>query len=299
MSISECNVRTDCNGRELVEHGTPLFPVSCYDDDLTATPVPWHWHEELEVLVITEGNVLICVGKQKFELSAGEGFFINSGILHAASPIAGSTGHLHSLVFHPRLIGGIDTIFWQNYMQPILSNPCFNHMYLDKSLPWHEDGMHQIANAWNFCAEGEDGYEFQVRYSLSMLMEHLSKHNSASLKRPSQKELRDNERLKQMLFFIQNHYTEEITVSMIANAALVSESECMRCFRSTMSTSPIKYLKQFRIEKAADALAFSDDKIIDIAMNCGFLDVSYFIKSFRESYGLTPAEYRKMKQKLA
>ena len=50
MALSLCRTTVDDSARELMEHGTAAFPIACYHDDLQAEPVPWHWHEELEVL---------------------------------------------------------------------------------------------------------------------------------------------------------------------------------------------------------------------------------------------------------
>ena len=62
MAISFCAVQTDPQGKELTEHGTSLFPVSCHDEDLRLSPVAWHWHEDLEGLIITKGNALLSAG---------------------------------------------------------------------------------------------------------------------------------------------------------------------------------------------------------------------------------------------
>lgn len=58
MALSLCRTTVDDSARELMEHGTAAFPIACYHDDLQAEPVPWHWHEELEVLVVSEGMIL-------------------------------------------------------------------------------------------------------------------------------------------------------------------------------------------------------------------------------------------------
>ena len=44
-------------GRELAQHGSALFPIACYAEDLSSYSVAWHWHEELEVLVVSEGMI--------------------------------------------------------------------------------------------------------------------------------------------------------------------------------------------------------------------------------------------------
>ena len=117
-----CSLQTDARGMELAEHGSALFPVSCYDEDLVQTPVAWHWHEDLEILVITEGTAQIDTGTERLLLPRGQGLFINAGMLHSIHSSEDGPCALRSLVFHPRLAGGsADSIFWQNYIQPLVA----------------------------------------------------------------------------------------------------------------------------------------------------------------------------------
>ena len=113
MAISPCVNHIDEQGRELVEHGTALFPVACYHDDLTSDPVPWHWHDELEAVIIEEGTAVFAADHERLFLNAGEGCLVNADVLHAAWNAEGSSCRLHSVVFHPRLVGGAaESIFW-------------------------------------------------------------------------------------------------------------------------------------------------------------------------------------------
>lgn len=175
---------------------------------------------------------------------------------------------------------------------------CIRQVYLDHSEIWHEAAIKEIETAWNTFVTERPGYEFDIRTALSSFIFRLSQSHPQNTRRPSAKNIRDNERLKGMLLFIQQNYANPVTVSMLAEAVLISESECMRCFRSTMGTSPMKYLKQFRLQKAADLLSTTNVKIIDIGLSCGFQDTSYFIKSFREMYGSTPNEFQKKNRQL-
>lgn len=85
---------------------------------------------------------------------------------------------------------------------------------------------------------------------------------------------------------------EELNTAQIAGSAMVSESECLRCFHKTIGMPPIQYMKQFRVQKAAELLLSTEKKIGDIGAECGFLDTSYFTKVFREMKGCTPGMYR-------
>ena len=117
MALSVCRTVIDDFARELLKHGTAAFPIACYHDDLQTEPVPWHWHEELEVLVVSEGTILATAAGEKYRLEKGEGLFINAGVLHGDWPLNAGPCRLHSMVFHPRLVGGSpDSVFWQKYL---------------------------------------------------------------------------------------------------------------------------------------------------------------------------------------
>ena len=282
-------------GRELTRHGTALFPVGVYFDNLERDPVPWHWHDELEAVYIAQGGTVVSVGARHYTLQAGQGFFVNTGVLHACRQQKGTETCLyHSLVFHARLVGGgLDSVFWQKYLMPLLANRSCRSLALDGTQPWHAPALAAIEAAWQAGRAAEKGYEFRVRANLSELVLQLSAHMPRSRSQVSEKALRSGERVKQMLEFIEENYALPITAAEIAESAAVSESECLRCFHDVIGMPPMQYLKQFRIQRAARLLANTSQKISDIAGECGFLDNSYFTKTFREIKGMSPGEYRK------
>ena len=297
MALAECNTTVDAQGRELIQHGTTAFPIACYHDDFRITDVPWHWHDELEAVLISKGSCTVAAGNEKFILHEGEGFFINSGILHGAWDESSTDCRFHSLVFHPRLVGGsLDSVFYQGYLQPLLDNAALEITPLSNSIPWQKSALEAIEDAWQNCSQEPDGYEFRVRSALSELIYLLHRHLPPSRQSSSEKSLRDAQRIKNMLAFIHENFSTELTTKQIAASAMISESECLRCFRSTIGTTPIQYVKQYRIQQAANLLLSTSGRIADIASGCGFQDMSYFTKSFREEKGCTPTEYRNSKR---
>lgn len=294
MALSVCGaVSTDRQGRELVEHGTPLFPVACYHDNISEAEVPWHWHDELEILVIETGTARVSVNGIDYIVKQGEGFFINAGALHGVWSAGAEPCCLRSVVFHPRLVGGsVDSILWQKYLEPLLSDPCRPCVHFAGGREWEEAASGMIQAAWQCCASEAEGFEFEVRERLSRLIFLLTRNCPAAEKKPSEKTLRDGERIKIMLQYIQEHYDGELTLARIAASAAVSENECLRCFRSMIGSTPIQYVKQMRIQKAAELLTSTNRKISDIGAECGFQEMSYFAKIFRELKGCTPSAFR-------
>ena len=66
-----------------------------------------------------------------------------------------------------------------------------------------------------------------------------------------------------------------------------------RFFSEMTGKTPIEYLNYYRIECAAEQLLYTDDLVTDIALNCGYNDLSYFVKTFKKYKAQTPKQFRK------
>ncbi|MEZ3486596.1 MAG: AraC family transcriptional regulator [Lachnospiraceae bacterium] len=295
MKLSMCPIRISSRGRELTTFGSSLFPSACYEDRLRLDDLPWHWHDEWEAIRVIEGAADIKAGKQRFIITQGSGIFINSGILHSIGNARREISRLHSVIFHPRLIaGGQDTVYWQKYIHPFCENVRLECIYLDQGNAWHKELLDSIEHVWGIHMEEKYGYEFLIREELSHIFYELTTHYPPVPVHASTGALRNGERMKQMLDYIHGHYFEPVTLEQIAASASVSVSEALRCFRSTINRTPIQYLRHFRIHQAENLLETTDLRIVDIGIQCGFSEMSYFAKSFREIHGCTPSEYRKL-----
>ena len=250
MALSECCVRIDSHGQELIDHGSGAFPVAYYHDDFRVMNVPWHWHPEWEAVYIIDGSCTVAVGQEKRLLSAGEGFFVNSGALHGCWDLEESGCIFHSLVFHPRFIsGGPDSAIHLNYVLPLMESRSLVWLSLSPALSWQQEALEAIELAWTACFEASAGYELVVRASLSRLIFLLWAHMPPAITQAEKRSGPGSLRIKTMLSFIHDNYGNDLTVSSIAAAASVSESECLRCFRNTIGITPIQYLKQYRLQR--------------------------------------------------
>ena len=293
--LSECNTTVDGVNRELLAHGTGAFPVACYHDDLRQCGVVCHWHEELEAARVSEGSVAVTIGSRTRVLRQGEGFFVNTGVLHAARAVGEGPSRLHSLVFHPRLVGGSpDSVFYKEYLNPLMHSPEQTNFWLRRGNPEEARALEAIERAWRACAQEPRHYVFLVREGLSELMALLLDPRRDLPPPPKDdRTRRDNERVKQMLAFIHNAFADPLTVADIARSAAVSPSECLRCFRRTVGQTPVQYLREYRLRRAGELLAGTSLPVAQVAADCGFDDVSYFTRVFRQYRHMTPTAYRR------
>lgn len=60
-----CTLHTDKNQKEITRHGSVLFPVACYEDDMACTDVPIHWHDEFEYILAFNGTIHLHVAQSQ------------------------------------------------------------------------------------------------------------------------------------------------------------------------------------------------------------------------------------------
>ena len=285
------------DGRELVTIGTPEFPAEMWGPwnfEGGTGKVPWHWHEELELNMTIWGTEQVTADGKSFLLEPGQGVFVNSGVLHGSEPGPGHDTLYHdSLVFHPSLVGGASgSVFWQKYLQPLLTDPSRPCAVLRPTVDWQHEAIEDMERAFRAVVNEIPGYEFKTRAALSEMIFQLVSHAPAVQAMPK-KALRNADRIKTMLQFIQEHYAEDISVEQVASSASISPSECLRCFHDMIGTTPNQYLRDQRAQRAAELLCGTGLRVTEIAMQCGFQDASYFARAFRQVYGCGPTEYRR------
>ncbi|TLV03698.1 helix-turn-helix domain-containing protein [Dyadobacter luticola] len=91
---------------------------------------------------------------------------------------------------------------------------------------------------------------------------------------------------------IEAHLFAPISVEDLAQKNNLSASSFKREFKKLYNDSPANYIKSKRLERAAQLLSVSNERITDIAFECAFNDLANFTKSFHDKYGVTPTNYR-------
>lgn len=96
---------------------------------------------------------------------------------------------------------------------------------------------------------------------------------------------------------IEANIFSQTSVESLAQKTNLSVSSFKREFAKQYNDSPANYIKTKRLEKAAELLLISDNRITDIAFECGFNDLANFTKSFHEKYNVSPSTYRQKRPK--
>ena len=91
INTTYTKIITDEDLMETVQHGSNLYPFQFYYEDLSVFDfncIEWHWHTELEFIYIESGTVTLWIGEDQFNLTEGNGIFINSllGVILGVRP---------------------------------------------------------------------------------------------------------------------------------------------------------------------------------------------------------------------
>lgn len=295
MTEQTIYLQTSPDGRELVQHGTPLFPCAGYCEDVrnyANAEVPWHWHEELELILVRNGVMHVILDGMDMLLEEGECALINSNILHMGERVEEKACQVSSLVFHPSLIyGEAGSILEHKYVRPLLNCRRLPGIGLQGEAPWKRQAAGYIRQACDAYETAAFGYELAVRDSLSRMWMLIVEHMQPILEQERGID-QQTQRIKAMLSYIQTHCGEALTLKQIADAANISSRECLRCFQRVLGMSPMQYLLKYRVSAAADLLTAGDLSITEIAKQCGFDSPSYFAKIFKRFMQCTPSAYR-------
>jgi AraC-like DNA-binding protein len=141
-----------------------------------------------------------------------------------------------------------------------------------------------LSELWQINSEEDLSHWLTQRLELIMDSIHHHRH------RPS------TALLHTAMKYLAEHFQEEITRDDVARVASLSPSHFSRLINRELGRSFSDLLNQLRVDRAAELLGYTDKGLLQIAMEVGFSDQSYFTKVFRRHTHLTPRQYRHKQQ---
>ncbi len=254
--------------------------------------MPWHWHKELELFYVESGALEYMTPGGKTVFPAGSGGLVNANVLHATTPCPGAGKTLQLLyLFGPSLIAGAPGgRIERQYVTPLTSNTAATLLVLRPDCPAHTEALQQLYRSFSLN-QTDAAYELRLRGVLSALWVTLlglcPPQPGTTATRGGQ-----GDKVKQMMVYIHEHYPEKLTTAQIAATAYISERECFRAFREALQTTPMAYLRDWRLQQARLLLETGYQPVTEIGHLCGLGSSSYFAKIFHGQVGYTPLAYR-------
>ena len=275
---------------ELKQRGTADFPIEYHyiDKNHTRYEMSAHWHSELEIIRILQGELAIRLNNREYVAKSGDIVFVNPETVHGASPEACV---YECVIFH------IDFLDTATYSCKFFVESILNREYVIRDFNKYEDS--DLINSVNAVFEAmkhkSSGYKFTVIGALyAMLGVIVDGHLYSNV--TGDAEISDSKnipKLKKVLSFLRENYESQLSLTDIAKAADMSPKYFCYFFKEKTGKTPVEYLNGYRIEKASQMLLNSDQSVTEIAFSCGFNDLSYFIRTFKAQKGISPAKFRK------
>lgn len=279
--------------KENAKHGETTFPVQRYITNLTepGQVVTTHWHEEAELTLITRGACLYHIDLVDYEVQEGDLLFIPPLLLHSISAQLREKATSETYVFHMNFLGGNSAdICSIRYFKPIMDREITMPYLMKKDHPAYASLLEIFQQTHALYEEKPAGYELALKALLLqlffVLLQYSEKNTSPDLGKTSDK-------LKQVLDYIELHYTESIAVSELARLCHFSDYYFMRFFKKHMNMTCVEYIVSLRLEKSVELFKEGNTSILDVSLSVGFRNLSYFHRAFKKKYHMTPLAFIK------
>ncbi|MDE7164203.1 MAG: AraC family transcriptional regulator [Clostridiales bacterium] len=274
-------------------HGQIEFPYTVYKGDIPGfiCSFPLHWHDEMELIFVKDGNGIVTVQATRFPVERGDIVIVPMQTVHAIERNDNCAMKYYNILFSLTVLDSADDICRKKYFKPLYHGEIEPMIYvprgceLNKLLLPHMTTL--IENRHN-----EHGNELLIKSALFAALHHIIAF-SMPKSTANAVDASNYDKLKKLLLYVRQHYGERITVKTAADICAYSCSHFMKIFKSMTGQSFTEYIIDYRLNVAANALSLSSDRIIDIAFDCGFENLSYFSRAFFGKFGVTPSTYRK------
>lgn len=277
--------------QETKHHGEVRFPFNIYPCTIPGDfrQVAIHWQDSMELVYIKRGSGLVQTGAQVCTAQSGDIFVLTPGTLHAIRQTESCTMEYENIIFDVELLGGTEDLCAEKYLLPLQSGRLALPEHITPDEAWYPQAADCLKEAEEANRCKQFGYELCIKGALLRFLALLIAQSKALP--PAEKA--STQRLRAVLQWISAHYSEPVCVADAAALCQCSPNHFMRWFRQMTGQTFIIFLREYRLNAAAEALRTTEDTILSISEQCGFENLSYFNREFKAHFGMTPREYRK------
>lgn len=240
-----------------------------------------HWHEHIEMHYILQGGAVFHIDQELYQVQAGDLIIANRNELHAG--YSTSVPYEASLlVFDPidisRELGEKNLRFQSLIRGDSQVRELFSRIFAERQ-------------------QEQEGYRSLCRALVTELLVYLSRHyvTESMPAKDLNKRRRDLERLSPALAYIEQNYSERISVAQLAEVLCLSPDRLGHLFRDGVGQAPLQYINEIRLRKAMNLLQTEEYTVTEVAQAVGFFDYNHFGRLFRRRYGCTPNQVRQEK----
>ncbi len=277
--------------KENKPHGTKDDPFSTYhiENGGQSFQIPVHWHDELEIIYVKSGFLTVNISGENYIGKPGDAFVVSPGNLHFMGSQTGTVDYFTFLFPLKYIAFRTDDMLDDKLIEPLNSG----HLMISPEIKdTVKEQCEQLARVYAAeIDESESKITNQIKKKIILLqfIHELWKkgfivENDTTGRNTVEKE---------MVSYIQQNYTGKILLREFGEQFHLSEKYISRYFKEHFHITLSQYVTYLRLEHAKQMLQETDISVTEVAMQSGYQNISYFIRSFKKTYGVSPLKYRK------
>lgn len=257
-------------------------------------PDTFHWHSYFEITYVQEGQGNYSVNGQEYMMKPGDIIIFNNVEAHGWK-LMGEDMKLLVMIFSPEFVAEKLSVFDSEYLKPFVERGSnFKNRIGSEEPVSHEirKGIREIYAEWQ---QQKEGYPLMIKANILRILTMLIRtYQDESKSGEMLKEKKSAmKRLEQAISYIDHHYSEKITLDEVAAAAYMSSNYFSFYFRKVTGISFSEYVTRIRISHARELLRDTDKSVTEIAMECGFHNISNFYRLYKKQVGKPPRDEKK------
>lgn len=269
------------------------FPIQLFQNnhDSHGSIFDSHWHEQLEILYFIEGEAVVECSSTPVSVKPGEFIVINSNELHSGYNPGNRLSYYCFNIDTSMLQSSFPDSCEIKYISPIEKNL----IIFSNKVSNDTQAVDCIASIIAEYENKEIGFEMAIKsYFYKLLVLLIRKHVKQILTQEEyDKKVKNLEKLREVLKYIEENYTEEVSIAEACKLSGLSTYYFCHLFKGVTGKTLSEYVNSLRINKAESLLKSTEMNITEIALATGFNDINYFSRLFKKNKKASPSELRK------
>lgn len=291
--MKTCNIISKKSKINIDSNSIPF----CIEKDILTEDTSNHQHDFSQLFIISNGKATHVIDNHEYKIREGHVYVIKESVMHQFKNVENL--ELYNVLYNSEeLMKNSDILKRHPGFQALfVIQPYYQSEYNFKSkLQLDFGGLKYVLGILNILLQElkskRIGYETIIQSYFMILITFLSREYIQGNMCNHKKMLG----LAQAIAYLESNYLNQITLKDLSEKAFLSPRQFTRIFKSNYNTTPINYLINLRIKHACFLLRNSDLSIINVAVESGFSDSTYFCRQFRKIVGMSPGDYRVFSQ---
>ena len=276
--------------KENKPHGTKDDPFSTYhiENAGRSFQIPVHWHDEFEIIYVRSGFLTVSISGESYIGKTGEAFVVSPGNLHLMGSQTGTVDY-YTFLFPLKYISfRTDDMLDEKLLEPLNSGHLMICPRVKDTAKELCEQLIKIYEAKNDESESKITTQVRTKIILLQFILEMWKKGFVIENDTSGRNIVE----KEMVSYIQQNFTGKISLKEFGEQFHLSEKYISRYFKEHFHITLSQYITYLRLENAKQLLQDTDLSVTETAMQSGYQNVSYFIRSFKKAYGISPLKYR-------